>query len=390
MYYRSRNTLLFLMLSTVLAIIAVACQPQTVEVTRVVTETVVEEVTRVVSETETVTEMVEVEVTRVVQVEVPAAEAGPGRLVIYSGRSETLVDPIIQQFAAATGIQVDVRYGGTAELAATILEEGQNSPADIFYAQDPGGLGAVAAAGLLSPLPDRILERVPARYTAATGEWIGISGRARVITYNTDAITDPENQLPDDLWGFTEPEWNGRIGWAPTNGSFQAMLTAMRTIWGEEQTAEWLLGIQANNPTVYQNNTTTVTGVAAGEVDVGFVNHYYLYRFLDEQGEGFKARNYFLPSGGPGSLVMVSGAGILHTAPNRDNAERFLEFLLSVPGQQYFASRTFEYPLVEGVATSSELLPLAELDAVAVEIDLSDMADLEGTVQLLSDLGILP
>lgn len=390
MYHRSRNSLLFVLAAALLGIMAVACQAETVEVTRVVTETVTEEVTRVVSETEVVTEEVEVEVTRIIQVEVPAAEAGPGRLVIYSGRSESLVDPIIQQFAAATGIQVDVRYGGTAELAATILEEGQNSPADVFYAQDPGGLGAIAAAGLLTPLPDRILERVPARYTAATGEWIGISGRARVIAYNTDAITDPENQLPDDLWGFTEPEWNGRIGWAPTNGSFQAMLTAMRTIWGEEETAEWLLGIQANNPTVYRNNTTTVAGVSAGEVDVGFVNHYYLYRFLEEEGESHRSRNYFLPSGGPGSLVMVSGAGILETAPNRANAERFVEFLLSVPGQQYFASRTFEYPLVEGVATSAQLPPLEELDAVAIDIDLSEMADLAGTVQLLSDLGILP
>jgi iron(III) transport system substrate-binding protein len=317
MYYRSRSTLLFLVLSTVLGLIAVACQPQTVEVTRVVTDTVIEEVTRVVSETEVITEEVEVEVTRVVQVEVPAAEAGPGRLVIYSGRSETLVDPIIQQFAAATGIQVDVRYGGTAELAATLLEEGQNSPADVFFAQDPGGLGAVAAAGMLSPLPDTILQRVPPRYAAPNGEWVAISGRARVVAYNTDAITDPANELPEDLWGFTEPAWNGRIGWAPTNGSFQAMLTGMRAIWGDEQTADWLRGIQANNPLVYPNNTTTLTGVAAGEVDVGFVNHYYLYRFLAEEGESFRARNYFLPGGGPGSLVMVSGAGILDTAANR-------------------------------------------------------------------------
>jgi iron(III) transport system substrate-binding protein len=346
MYNRSRNTLLLLIIAVLVGVMIVACRP--------------------------------------------AEETGPGRLVIYSGRSESLVDPLIQQFAAVTGIQVDVRYGGTAELAATLLEEGQNSPADIFYAQDPGGLGAVAAAGMLSPLPDAILQQVPSRYAAPTGEWVAISGRARVVVYNTDAIIDPATELPGDLGGFTEPEWNGRIGWAPTNGSFQAMLTGMRAIWGDEQTAAWLLGIQANNPLVYPNNTTIITGVAAGEVDVGFTNHYYLYRFLAEEGDGFKARNYFLPGGGPGSLVMVSGAGILDTAANRENAERFLEFLLSVPGQQYFAAQTFEYPLVEGVATSSELPPLAELDTVAVEVDLADMADLEGTVQMLSDLGILP
>jgi len=323
-------------------------------------------------------------------VAVEGGEEGRGELVIYSGRSESLVDPIIQEFARLSGIDVQVRYGGTAEVAATLMEEGENSPADIFYAQDPGGLGAVQEAGLLTELPQEILDRVPPRFRSGTEEWIGISGRARVVVYNTEAITDPKSQLPDDLWGFTEPEWQGRIGWAPTNGSFQAMVTAMRSIWGEEQTREWLQGIQDNEPIVYEKNTPIVAATAAGEVDVGFVNHYYLYRFIAEEGEGFGARNYFLPGGGPGSLIMVSGAGILETAENVENAERFLEFLLSVPGQQYFASQTYEYPVVEGVQPSLLLPPLEDLDQQAVEIELAAMSDLEGTVQMLSDLGILP
>ena len=323
-------------------------------------------------------------------VAVEGGEGGGGELIIYSGRSESLVDPIIQEFARLSGIDVQVRYGGTAEVAATLMEEGENSPADIFYAQDPGGLGAVQEAGMLTELPQEILDRVPARFKPASGEWVGISGRARVVVYNTEAITDPESQLPEDLWGFTEPEWQGRIGWAPTNGSFQAMVTAMRSIWGEERTREWLQGIEANEPIVYEKNTPTVAATAAGEVDVGFVNHYYLYRFIAEEGEDFGARNYFLPGGGPGSLIMVSGAGILETAGNRANAERFLEFLLSVPGQQYFASQTYEYPVVEGVQPSLLLPPLEELDQNAVDIELAAMSDLEGTVQMLSDLGILP
>ncbi|MDX1688385.1 MAG: iron ABC transporter substrate-binding protein [Candidatus Promineifilaceae bacterium] len=321
---------------------------------------------------------------------VEGGEEGGGELVIYSGRSESLVDPIIQEFARLSGIDVQVRYGGTAEVAATLMEEGENSPADIFYAQDPGGLGAVQEAGMLAELPQEILDRVPSRFQPASGEWVGISGRARVVVYNTEAITDPENELPNDLWGFTEPEWQARIGWAPTNGSFQAMVTAMRTVWGEERTAEWLEGIQANDPIVYEGNTPIVAATAAGEVDVGFVNHYYLYRFIAEEGEGFGARNYFLPGGGPGSLIMVSGAGILETAENRENAEQFLEFLLSVPGQQYFASQTYEYPVVEGVQPSLLLPPLEELDQQAVDIEPVAMSDLEGTVQLLSDLGVLP
>ncbi len=317
--------------------------------------------------------------------ELPAA----GKLVIYSGRSESLVQPIIDQFAEAANIDVDVRYGSTSELAGVLLEEGAKSPADVFFAQDPGGLGAVQSAGLLAELPSKILQQVPPRFASEEGDWLGISGRARTVVYNTEVITDPENELPDDMFGFVDPQWNGRIGWAPTNGSFQAMVTAMRTVWGEEMTAEWLQGIQANNPVVYPNNTPIVAGTAAGEVDVGFVNHYYLHRFLTEEGESFPARNYFLPGGGPGSLIMVSGAGILKEAYNRENAEKFLSFLLSVPGQQYFAAQTFEYPVIEGVAVSPLLPAPEELDEMAIDMPLADLADLQGTQDLLLELGII-
>jgi iron(III) transport system substrate-binding protein len=314
--------------------------------------------------------------------------SGDGELVIYSGRSESLVGPIIERFEAESGIHVETRYGGTAELAATLLEEGQNSPADIFYAQDPGGIGAVAAAGLLAPLPQSILSLVPPRFESPDGNWVGISGRARVVVYNTETLSEAD--LPADIWGFTEPEWQDRIGWAPTNGSFQAMVTGMRTVWGEEQTAEWLTGIQANNPVVYENNTSVVAAVGAGEVEVGFVNHYYLYRFIAEQGEDFPARNYFLPSGGPDSLILVSGAGILNTAPNSENAHLFLEFLLSQEAQQYFADETYEYPVIDGIATHPLLPPLNDLEAVAADIPLASLSDLEGTAALLSEVSILP
>ncbi|MBP7999284.1 MAG: iron ABC transporter substrate-binding protein [Chloroflexi bacterium] len=315
-------------------------------------------------------------------------DASAGELVVYSGRADTLVQPIIDQFAAATGIRVEVRYGSTAEIAATLLEEGENSPADLFYAQDPGGLGAVEAAGLLSPLPEEILSQVPARFADVNGEWIGISGRARVIVYNTDTLT--EAALPASIEGFTDPQWRGKIGWAPSNGSFQAMVTAMRNIWGEERTRTWLAGIQANEPVVFENNTAIVAAVGTGEIEIGFVNHYYLFRFLAEQGETFPVRNYFMANEGPESLIMVSGAGILKTAENRANAERFMAFLLSLPGQQYFTAQTFEYPVVEGVTVSPLLTPLAELDAAAADIALNDLSDLEGTAALLSELGILP
>ncbi|KAA3645815.1 MAG: iron ABC transporter substrate-binding protein [Chloroflexi bacterium] len=307
-------------------------------------------------------------------------------LVLYSGRSESLVGPVIEQFSEATGIQVEVRYGSTSEMAATILEEGENSPADIFFAQDPGGLGAVADAGLLAPLPEDILNKVDGRFASPDGLWVGISGRARVVVYNTETLS-PED-LPDTLEGFTDPQWRGRIGLPPTNGSFQTMVTGMRQVWGEEATRAWLEGILANEPVFYEKNTPTVAAVAAGEVEVGFVNHYYLYRFLAEEGEGFAARNYFLPSGGPGSLVMVAGAGRVASGQNEDNATRFLDFMLSTVAQQYFASTTYEYPLIEGVNVQSDLTPLAELNAI--DISLGELADLQGTVVILQELGYLP
>ena len=307
-----------------------------------------------------------------------------GELVVYSGRSESLVGPVIDQFAETSGIDVQVKYGGTSELAATLQEEGDNSPADVFFAQDPGGLGAVQ--GMMSSLPEDILDRVPGWAQSPEGMWVGVSGRARTVVYGTGTLT--EDELPDDMFGFTDPSWKGRIGWAPTNTSFQTMVTAMRALWGEDRTRQWLEGIQANDPMVYPKNTPQVAAVGAGEIDVGFVNHYYLFRFLAEEGENFPARNYHPRNGGPGATIMVAGAAILETASNRDNAERFLSFLLSNVGQQYFASQTYEYPLVDNVKTQHVLVPLEDINAP--EIPLGDLADLRGTVDLLRETGILP
>ncbi len=320
--------------------------------------------------------------------EVPAAvaegEADSGKLVIYSGRGESLVDNIVRQFAAATGIDVEVRYASTGQLAATLLEEGGNSPADVFFAQDPGGLGAVEP--MLAVLPAGTLDKVPEWARSADGRWVGISGRARAVVYNSVMLTEAD--LPDDMFGFTDHQWDGRIGWAPTNASFQAMVTAMRAEWGEERTRQWLEGIKANNVRVYPKNTPQVAAVAAGEIDAGFVNHYYLFRFLAEEGEDFPARNYHPRAGGPGAIVMVAGVGILATAENKDNAQRFLDFMLSPVAQQYFAGQTFEYPLVEGVNTQHVLVPLT--DIVKPDLTAADLVDLEGTQKLLQAAGVLP
>ncbi len=305
-------------------------------------------------------------------------------LTLYSGRTEELVGPIIDQFRNATDINVRVRYGKTAGIAATILEEGRKSPADIFFAQDPAGLGAVAH--LFGRIPDDILNRTELRFRSPQGKWVGISGRARTVVFNTEKVRKAD--LPDDIWGFIDPKWKGRIGWAPTNGSFQAMVTAMRVLWGEEKTRQWLKGIHANNPKLYPKNTPIVAAAGVGEIDVGFVNHYYLLRFIKERGESFHARNYHPRDGGPGSLILVAGAGILETSKNKKSAHRFLSFLLSPVAQKYFAEKTFEYPVIEGVKTSRLLVPLSEIRSP--KIMMADMADLKGTLKLLRKTGVIP
>ena len=189
-----------------------------------------------------------------------------------------MVGPIIQAFTDATRIPVEVKYGKTGEMAATLMEEGDKTPADIFYAQDPGGLGSVE--DMFAVLPSSITDKVPDWADSPNQKWTGITGRARVVVYNTDAITDPATQLPDNLYDFIDPKWKGKIGWPPTNSSFQAMVTGLRLVWGEEKTKTWLEGIIANDVKVYAKNTPTVEAAGAGEIEVGFVNHYYLHRFL--------------------------------------------------------------------------------------------------------------
>lgn len=311
----------------------------------------------------------------------------PSTLVIYSGRNENLVGPLIDQFSAETGIPVEVRYGGTAEMAVTILEEGENSPADVFFAQDAGALGELSRTGRLSSLPDDVIESVSPALRSQENDWVGISGRARVLSYNVAEVAVDE--LPATIWGLLEPQWQGRVGWAPTNGSFQAFVTALRVLEGEERAREWLEGMIANDVQIYPNNTTIVAATASGEVMVGLVNHYYLYRFLSEEGEGFGARNYSFPVANAGSMINIAGVGILDSADSRDEAETFVRYLLSPTAQQYFLEETSEYALVDiDLETPEYLTPLSEIAAPA-ELDLSDLDDLQGTMELLQDVGAL-
>jgi len=315
----------------------------------------------------------------------PVAACGGGDdadLTIYSGRNETLVGPLIERFEEESGLTVEVRYGDSAELAAMIAEEGDNSPADVFFAQDAGALGSVEDQ--LAPLPDADLEAVPERYRDPDGRWVGTSARARVVAYSTERVDASE--LPDSIFDFAGDAWKGRIGLPPTNGSFQAFVSVMRLDAGDERTRAWLEDVKANEAKLYENNTQTIEAIDAGEVDAGFVNHYYLEE-LKRENPDLKVANHFLADGDPGSFVNAAGVGVLATSDNQEGAERFVAFLVGTEAQEYFAQNTFEYPLAAGVEPVGELPPLEDL--VSPDVSLAQLgAELEATLQMLNEVGL--
>ena len=313
-----------------------------------------------------------------------AASSG-GPLTVYSGREEEIVKPLLESFERETGVDVRVRYGDSAELAAQIAEEGERSPADVFFAQDPGSVGSVAEEGRLAELPAPLLERVPTRFRDPEGQWVGTSGRVRVVAYNTESVN--ETDLPDTIFGFTDRRWKGKIGFPPTNASFQAFVTAMRLSAGEERTRSWLEGIRENDPKLYEKNLQTVEAVGRGEIDVGLVNHYYLF-IAREEDPDLPVENLYLKGEDPGALVSVAAAGILESSENREVAERFVEFLLSDEGQRFYSEEAeeAEYPLVQGIEPKQGLPPLEQLQGREVELDRFGR-ELEKTLELLNEVG---
>ena len=307
-------------------------------------------------------------------------------LVIYSGRSEELIAPLFEQFTAETGIPVSARFGDTAELAAQILEEGDRTPAQIYFSQDAGALGAVAAAGLFAPLPAGVADVVPSAYRAADGTWTGVTGRARVIAYDSEQVKADE--VPQSVFDLTDPKWKGQVAIAPTNASFQSFVTAMRLSQGDDVTRQWLEGLVANDVKTYEKNGQILEAVNAGQVQLGLINNYYWYQLAKELGvENMRAQIGFTAPEDPGSLVNVAGVGILANAAERASASTFVTWLLSDPAQQWFVENTWEYPLVPTVAAADGLPPLDSLRGP--DVPLADLADLPGTLVMLEDVGLL-
>ena len=304
-------------------------------------------------------------------------------LTVYSGRSEKFIGSFFADFQAESGIKLDIRYGDSAELAAQILEEGKNSPADIFISQDAGALGAVAQAGLLKKLPTELLSLVPATFESPSGQWVGLTGRARVFAYDPRAVTT----LPTSIDDLTDPSWKSKLGIAPTNSSFQAFVTALRIIRGDEATKNWLTKIVANKPQLFEKNSQIVEAIDAGQIQLGLVNHYYIWEVSKALGREINVANGFFGAGDAGNLINVSGAGILKTSKKESSAAKLISYLLAEKTQKRFVSDTREYSVLLNVASPAGQPTLIDIGAPSVDLD--SLKDLKQTQELLIKVGLL-
>ena len=310
--------------------------------------------------------------------------ANAQELTIYSGRGEALIGPVIKQFEAATDITANVRYAGTAELATLLQEEGDQSPADVFWAQDGGALGAIAP--LFADLPAEVNEGVSEAFRNVNNKWAPTSGRSRVLVYSTERVQEAD--LPASINDLTDEKYKGRVAWAPTNGSFQAFVTAFRVAHGEDAAKAWLEGMIANDVKAYRNNGSQIEAIANGEVDFGLVNNYYLGRYVASDSKFPVAQTHF-DKGDIGNLLNVAGAGIVAASDNQENARKFIDYLLSPAAQQYIAVQGNEYPVIPGIIGASTLESFDTILDVTPSVDIDKISDLEGTLALLREVGLL-
>ena len=291
--------------------------------------------------------------------------SGSDELTIYSGRSRDLVEPLLNQFAEDTGIPIAVKYADSVELALLLVQEGERSPADVFFSQSPGTVGFVGERGLLAELPQKTVAAVEERYRSADGTWVGVTARQRVLVYNSEMVDEAD--LPESVLELTGAAYRGKVAVAPSNASFQDFVTAMRGELGDDETRAWLEGLAANDARVYSNNNAIVEAVGRGEVPMGLVNHYYNERFLAED-PSLPSRNARFANGDIGNLVIESSASVLASTDQREQAEEFVRYLLSAEAQSYFATETFEYPLAADVGPATELPPLGEAAPAQVDV----------------------
>ena len=303
---------------------------------------------------------------------------------LYSGRIAAAIGGAVDMYEQQSDTNVEVRFADTGDLAATLIEEGSNSPADVFFAQEPGAIGAVEDKGLLAKLPKDILDKVPAQYRDPAGRWVGVTGRARVMAYGSDVS---ESELPDSPLKLTDPEWKGRVGWAPASDSLQQYVTALRLKYGDDVARNWVQGMVDNDVQEYPDNVTIRDAVANGEIDVGLINHYYVAQAVAAEGKDYPVKVYFPPKG-LGSLLLLTSVGVLESSDRKDEDFAFIRSLLSDKGQEFFTTSSKEYPLAKGAKLDPSLsVPLSDIPVPAG--NLTDINETQATIELMQQAGAL-
>lgn len=293
---------------------------------------------------------------------------GNGKSVtIYSGRTENLINPVLEAFACETGTDVQVRWGSSINLALLLNEEGSKTQADVFLSRSPGPVGYLESKDLLGQIGEDVLSLVDEQNHSAAGTWVGFSGRKRVLVYNTDEFS-PET-LPDSVFDLTDPKFKGKVAIPGTNGSFVDWFTVFIDQYGEETATQWLNDMVDNDAKYYPNNRSIVEAAGRGEISMGLVNHYYNYQEVAANPDTHKALNYSFNDNDIGSLLVITAATKLASSENDEAAEDLLAYLLTAPVQQYFTDRTFEYPLAAGVVPNAALPALTALEIGSVDFD---------------------
>ena len=287
-------------------------------------------------------------------------------LLIYNAQHESLTKEWIDAFTKETGIKVTYRQGGDTELGNQLVAEGDASPADVFLTENSPAMAAVEKAGLFADLDADTLKQVPAQYRPATGKWTGVAARSTVFVYNTSRLQP--DQLPKSMLDLQQPQWKGRWGGAPAKADFQAIVSALLQLKGEQATTQWLAGMKTN-AVIYNDNIATMKAVNAGEVDGGIIYHYYWFRDQanTKEGSGNTALQYF-KNEDPGAFISLSGGGVLASSDKKDQAQQFIKFITGKAGQEVLEKGTsFEYPVASGVPANPDLPPLDSLQAPAVD-----------------------
>jgi len=288
-------------------------------------------------------------------------------VVIYSGRTENLIEPVIDAFICETGTSVSVRWGSSTDLALLLSEEGDATDADVFLSRSPGPVGFLQSRNLLGTVDPDVLSLVDAQNQSDSGSWVGFSGRKRVAVYNVDAVTDA--QLPSSVFELTDEVWNNRVAIPATNGSFVDWFTVFRDQVGDDVATQWINDMAANGARYYPNNRSIVEAAGRGEVDLGLVNHYYNHQESKDRGADHRAQNHDFDAADFGSVVIITAATVTSASDNTEGANALIEYLLSQSVQTYLTESTLEYPLAAGVQPADVLPPLTTPAVGSVDFD---------------------